>query len=112
MPQAEKREIHPVFLRFGNFDLAQNLLLCLLAELRGAALFVLRSKVSIAKKCKMSSAKNRHPKDAGFQIGPKMSRHIQRQGFAAEDVEMHMLYALTAVLTAVIYNTVTVCKTE
>ena len=32
--------------------------------------------------------------------------------FAAEDVEMHMLYALTAVLTAVIYNTVTVCKSE
>ena len=30
--------VHAVFLRFGNFDLAQNLLLCLLAELRGAAL--------------------------------------------------------------------------
>ena len=43
----------------------------------------------------MSSAKNRHPKDAGFQIGPKMSRHIQRQRFAAEDVEMQVRHGLT-----------------
>ena len=49
----------------------------------------------------MSSAKNRHPKDAGFQIGPKMSRHIQRQRFAAEDVEMQVRHGLTRVGAAV-----------
>ena len=45
----------------------------------------------------MSSAKNRHPKDAGFRI----SRHIQRQGFAAEDVEMQVRHGLTRVGAAV-----------
>lgn len=39
-------------------------------------------------------------------------RHFGGELFAAEDVEMHMLYALTAILTAVIYNTVAVCKSE
>ena len=57
----------------------------------------LRLVVSIAKKYKMSSAKNRRPKNAGFKI----SRHIQRQSFAAEDVEMQVRHGLTCVGAAV-----------
>ena len=38
--QFEKPEIHTVFLRFPNFELGQKSCLRLLAELRGAALFV------------------------------------------------------------------------